>query len=68
MILLEFLDVFEERIDEFEGELTLQIKPDAVLIEQPISGVPFAMERQFKQKLEKKMRDNITEKLEGPNP
>ena len=66
-ILLEFLDVFEERVREFEGELTFQTEPDAVPIQQPIRGVPFALEKQFKQELEKMMRDNIIEKLEGPS-
>ena len=66
-ILREFMDVFEERIGEFEGELTLQTEPDAVPIQQPIRSVPFALEKQFKQELEKRIRDNIIEKLEGPN-
>ena len=47
-ILLEFLDVFEERIGEFKGELILQTVP----IQQPIKSVPFALEKQFKQELE----------------
>ena len=66
-ILLEFPDVFEERVGEFEGELTLQTEPGTVPIQQPIRGVPFALEKQFKQELEKMMRDNIIEKLEGPS-
>ena len=65
--LLEFPDVFEERISEFEGELTLQTEPVAVPIQQPIRSVPFRLEKQFKQELEKMVRDNIIEKLEGPN-
>lgn len=52
-ILLEYPDVFEERVGEFEGELTLQIEPGTVPIQQPIRGVPFALEKQFKQELEK---------------
>ena len=52
-ILLEFPDVFEERVGEFEGELTLQTEPGTVPIQQPIRGVPFALEKQFKQELEK---------------
>ena len=66
-ILLEFLDVFQERFGEFEGELTLQTEPGTVPIQQPIRGVPFALEKQFKQELDKMMRDNIIEKLEGPS-
>ena len=66
-ILLEFPDVFEERVGEFEGELTLQTEPGTVPIQQPIRGVPFALEKQFKRELEKMMRDNIIEKLEGPS-
>ena len=66
-ILLEFPHVFEERVDEFEGELTLQTEPDAVPIQRPIRSVPFALEKQFKKELEKMMRDNIIEKLEGPS-
>ena len=65
-ILLEFLDIFKERVGEFEDELTLQTEPDAVPIQQPIRSVPFALEKQFKQELEKMMRDNLIEKLEGP--
>ena len=64
-ILLEFPDIFEERVGEFEGELTLQTEPGTVPIQQPIRGVPLALEKQFKQELEKMMRDNIIEKLEG---
>ena len=52
-ILLEFPDVFEERVGEFEGELTLQTEPGTVPIQQPIRGVLFALEKQFKQELEK---------------
>ena len=66
-ILLEFPDVFEERVGEFEGELTLQTEPGTVPIQQPIGSVPFALEKQFKQELDKIMRDNIIEKLEGPS-
>ena len=66
-ISLEFPDVFEERVGEFEGEPTLQTEPGTVPIQQPIRGVPFAREKQFKQELEKMMRDNIIEKLEGPS-
>ena len=66
-ILLEFPDVFEERVGEFEGELTLQTEPGTVPTQQPIRGVPFALKKQFKQELEKMMRDNIIEKLEGPS-
>ena len=60
-ILLEFPKVFEERVGEFEGALTLQTEPDAVPIQQPIWSVPFALEKQFKLELEKMMRDNIIE-------
>ena len=66
-ILLEFPDIFEETVCEFEGELTLQTEPDAVPIKLPIRSVPFALEKQFKQEQEKMMRDNITEKLEVPS-
>ena len=52
-ILLEFPDDFEERVGEFEGKLTLQTEPDAVPIQQPIRSVPFALEGQFKQELER---------------
>ena len=31
--ILVFLDIFEERVDEFEGKLTLQTEPDAVPIQ-----------------------------------
>ena len=31
--ILEFLDIFEERVDEFEGKLTLQTEPDVVPIQ-----------------------------------
>ena len=63
-ILLEFPDVFEERVGEFEGKPAPQTEPGTVPIQQPIRGVPFALEKQFKQELEKMMRDNIIEKLE----
>ena len=66
-ILLKCLDVFEERVSEFEGELTPQTEPDAVPIQQPIRSAPFALEKQFKQELEKIVRDNIIEKLEVPS-
>ena len=66
-ILLEFSDVFEERVGEFEGELILQTEPNAVPIQQPIRSVPFALEKQFKQELEKMAKNNIIEKLKGPN-
>ena len=59
-ILREFQDVFEERVGEFE-------EPDAVPIKQLIRSVPFALEKPFKQKLDKMMRDNKIEKLERPN-
>lgn len=62
VILLEYPDVVEERVGEFEGELTLQIEPGTVPVQQPI-----ALEKQFKQELEKMTRDNIIEKLEGPS-
>ena len=65
-ILLEFPDVFE-RVGEFEGEFTLQTEPDAVPLQQPRRSVPFALEKQFKLELEKMMRDNMIEKLEGPS-
>ena len=50
-ILLEFPDDFKERVSEFEGELTLQTKPDAVPIQQPMRRAPFVLEKQFKQEL-----------------
>ena len=53
-ILQEFPDV-----GEFEGKLTLQTESGTVPIQQPIRGVPFALEKQFKQEPEKMMRDNI---------
>ena len=59
-ILLEFLDIFEESLGEFEGKITLQIEPDAIPIQQPIRSVPFASEKQVKQELEKMMRCNVT--------
>ena len=65
-ILLEYPDVFEEKVGEFEGELTLQTESDAVPIQQHLS-VPFALEKQFKHELKKMMRDTIIEKLEGPS-
>ena len=52
-ILLEFLDVFEERVGEFEGEFEGEFTQQR--------------EKQFKQELEKMIRDNIIEKLEGPS-
>ena len=52
-ILLEFPDVFEERVGEFEGELTVQTEPGTVPIQQPIRDVLFALEKQFKQELKK---------------
>ena len=39
-ILLEFQDVFEERVGEFEGKLTLQTEPDAVSIKLQICLYP----------------------------
>ena len=42
-ILLEFPNVFKERVDEFEGELTPQTEPDAVPLQQPIRSIPFAL-------------------------
>ena len=66
-ILLEFADVFEERISEFEGELTLQTETDAAPIQQPIRSVQFTLEKQLKKELAKMMRKNIIEKLERPS-
>ena len=56
-ILLEFPDVFEERVCEFEGKLTLETEPDSVPLQQSIRGVLF--------ELEKMIRDDILEKIEG---
>ena len=56
-----------ERVGKFEGELTLQIEPDAVPLQQPMRSVTFALEKQVKQELEKMTRDNMIEKLEGPS-
>ena len=57
-ILLKCPDVFEERVGEFETELTLQTKPDAVPIQKPIRSIPLTREKQFNQGLEMIMRDN----------
>ena len=66
-ILQKFPDVFEVGVGEFEAKLTLQTDPNAVSIQQAIKSAMFALEKQFRQELEKMMRDNIIEKLEGPS-
>ena len=70
VILLEFPDVFKERVGEFEGELTLQTEPGTVPIQQPIRGVPFALcyktrsclylKKQKERKEEKKKKTEVT--------
>ena len=57
----DFTRIFEERVDELEGELTLSTESE----QRIIRSVPFALEKQFKQELKKVTRDDIVEKLEG---
>ena len=54
----EFWYVFEKRFGEFEGKLTLQTEPETVPIQQPIRSVTFEFGKQFKQELEKMMKDS----------
>ena len=64
-ILLEFSDVFEDRVGQFEGELILEVVADAVPVQQTIRSIPFALEEKFNKEIDRMIRDDIIEK--GPS-
>ena len=66
-ILLEFSDVFEDRVGQFEGELILEVEADAVPVQQAIRSVPFALEEKFNKEIDRMVRDDIIEKVKGPS-
>lgn len=65
-VLLEYADVFEDRVGKFHGEMKLQVDPSLTPVRQPPRSVPLALEKSFKAELDKMVRDGIIEKVTEP--
>ena len=66
-ILLEFSDVFEERVGKLEGELTFQTEPDAVPI-QPIRSVTGRTQLMAQQLYDRKKTQRKAPECLDPKP